>query len=126
MEPFRMQSIEGLPAIHGGIVKLAGAGLGIESFGLQVLDFPAGFEHYPTHDHSEDGQEEVYVVVEGSASFDVAGTQVETPAGTILWIAPESRRTCTPGPEGVRILAIGSVPGGGYRRPEGFQAAVAQ
>src|SRR5579872_5679917 len=125
MEAFRMQSIDELPAIHGGAVKLAGDALGIESFGLQVLDFPGGFTHYPEHDHAADGQEEVYVVVAGSAAFDVEGVRVEASAGTILRVPAESRRMCTPGPDGVRILAIGCVPGGGYERPEGFRAALA-
>ena len=43
MTDYMVRSIDQLTSIHHGAVKLAGAELGIESFGLQVLDFPAGF-----------------------------------------------------------------------------------
>lgn len=126
MDGFTLKRIDELESIHGGMVKLAGADLGVESFGLQVLDFPAGFEHYPEHDHSEDGQEEVYVVLEGSCEFEVAGERARAGAGTMLRVASGTRRTLEPGPYGVRILAIGCVPGGTYERPADFRVAVAQ
>jgi hypothetical protein len=82
MSRYTVKAIDDLAGIHDGLVKLAGAELGVQSFGLQVLDFPAGFAHYPEHDHSEDGQEEVYVVLQGSAEFTVDGEQCHSaPAG---------------------------------------------
>jgi mannose-6-phosphate isomerase-like protein (cupin superfamily) len=104
-------------------VKLAGDELGVQSFGLQVLDFPADFADYPEHDHAEDGQEEVYVVLEGSGVFDVAGERVPVDAGAMLRVDAESRRNLVAGPEGVRILAIGCATGGAYERPEAFRLA---
>ena len=68
---FTMKTIDELESIHYGAVKLAGAELGIQSFGMQVLDFPPRFSDYPEHDHAEDGQEEVYVVLRGQADFVV-------------------------------------------------------
>lgn len=116
--------IDELAAIHGGAVKLAGAELGVESFGLQVLDFPPGFEQYPEHDHAGDGQEEVYVILRGSAEWTVAGETLTLEAGDLLRVAPEARRTMRPGDGGVRFLAIGCVPGGAYERPDDFRLAV--
>lgn len=49
MDAFRVERIDELASIHGGAVKLAGDELGLQSFGLQVLDFPAGFAEYPEH-----------------------------------------------------------------------------
>jgi uncharacterized cupin superfamily protein len=121
MKTYCSRSIDGLESIHGGAVKLAGAELGVETFGMQVLDFPAGFEHYPEHDHAEDGQEEVYVVLRGSADFEIDGTRVPAATGTMLRVGAQGRRTLTPGPDGVRILAIGCAPGGTYERPEDFR-----
>ncbi len=123
MEAFRVRAIDELASIHGGAVKLAGAELAVESFGLQVLDFPAGFAHYPEHDHAEDGQEEVYVVLRGAADFELDGERVEAAAGTLVWVAPGTRRRLEPGAEGVRILAIGCSPGRAYERPAGFTVA---
>lgn len=123
MEGFTLKRIDELSSIHHGAVKLAGDELGIQSFGMQVLDFPAGFADYPEHDHAQDGQEEVYVVLEGSAAFEVAGERVSAGAGSMLWVGSGSRRRLEPGPRGVRILAIGCAPGGSYERPEDFRLA---
>jgi mannose-6-phosphate isomerase-like protein (cupin superfamily) len=123
MGAYRTKAIDELDSIHGGLVKLAGAELGVESFGLQVLDFPPGFEHYPAHDHSEDGQEEVYVVLRGSAEFELGAETVRAGEGTLIRVPAGTRRTLVPGRDGVRILAIGCVPGGAYERPEDFRLA---
>ena len=123
MSGFTVKSIEEMQALHHGAVKLAAAELGVESFGMQVLDFPAGFSDYPEHDHTDDGQEEVYVVLRGSADIEVAGERVRLDPGRMISVAPNSRRKLEAGPEGVRVLAIGSTPGGAYERPADFQLA---
>jgi mannose-6-phosphate isomerase-like protein (cupin superfamily) len=124
MNGYTTKAIDEMEAIHHGLVKLAGAELGIESFGMQVLDFPAGFSEYPEHDHAEDGQEEVYTVLRGHADFVIDGEQVPLSAGEMLRVEAESKRSLHPGPEGVRILAVGCTPGATYERPQGFRAAV--
>lgn len=123
MSSYTVKTIDELAGIHGGIVKLAAAELGVESFGLQVLDFPAGFAHYPEHDHSEDGQEEVYVVLQGAADFTVDGESVALGTGGMLRVPAGIKRRLEPGPEGVRILAIGCAPNRTYERPQDFQLA---
>jgi mannose-6-phosphate isomerase-like protein (cupin superfamily) len=120
MEPFMLKRIDDLAAIGRGAVKLAGDDLGVESFGLQVLDLPPGFADYPEHDHAHDGQEEVYVVIDGTAELTIDGTRVEVAAGTIVRVAAAARRKLVPGPAGARVLAIGCAPGG-YERPAAFR-----
>lgn len=122
-DPYTACAVSQMQSIHHGIVRLAGAELGVESFGMQVLDLPAGFADYPAHDHRADGQEEVYVVLEGSADVDLDGRQVRLDAGSMLRVAPEVTRAIRPGAGGVRILALGCVPGGAYERPEDFRIA---
>ncbi len=124
MNEYVVKSIDEMESLHHGIVKLAGAELGIESFGLQVLDFPAGFVDYPEHDHSHDGQEEVYLALRGSAEFEIDGERVSIDPGRMVRIGAGSRRRLEPGPDGVRILAIGCTPGKAYDRPEDFRLAV--
>ena len=114
MAGYELRSIDEMATANEGIVKLAGAELGVESFGIQVPD-------YPEHDHAEEGMEEVYVVLGGSAEFEVEGERVPIEPGRILRIAAESRRKLLPGPDGVRILAIGAAPGQSYERPEGLE-----
>jgi quercetin dioxygenase-like cupin family protein len=123
MDGFKLKRTDELAAIHHGAVKLAGDELGVESFGLQVLDLPAGFAEYPEHDHSDDGQEEVYVVLEGSAELEVDGEHLNAGPGSMIWVAPQSRRKLTAGQHGVRILAIGCTRDGAYERPEHFRVA---
>jgi len=117
---FKLKRIEDLPSINHGAVKLAGDDLGVQTFGLQVLDLPGGFADYPEHDHTQDGQEEVYVVLEGSAEFEIAGERISAVIGALVRFEPEAKRKLVPGPDGVRVLAIGCGPG--YERPEAFRA----
>jgi mannose-6-phosphate isomerase-like protein (cupin superfamily) len=121
---YTRKTIDELESIHHGAVKLAGAELGIRSFGMQVLDFPAGFAQYPEHDHAEDGQEEVYVVLDGQADFVVDGDEVTVSPGQMLKVDAGTKRKLYPGSDGVRVLAIGCTPGGVYERPEDFRSGV--
>ena len=121
---YTTKTIDELESIHHGAVKLAGAELGIESFGMQVLDFPPGFSDYPEHDHAEDGQEEVYVVLRGQAEFVIDGDLVTISEGEMLKVDAASRRKLQPGHDGVRILAIGCTPRATYQRPESFRSQV--
>lgn len=117
---FTVKRIDALASIRHGAVKLAGDELGVQTFGLQVLDLPPGFADYPEHDHADDGQEEVYLVIEGAAEFTVAGERVRADAGTMLRVGAEARRKLLAGSAGARVLAIGCAPGG-YERPEAFR-----
>jgi mannose-6-phosphate isomerase-like protein (cupin superfamily) len=121
---YTVKSIDEMAAIHHGLVKLAGAELGIENFGMQVLDIPPGFNDYPAHDHAEDGQEEVYVLLRGAADIEVAGERVQLEPGQMVRVSPECNRGLQPGPDGARILAIGCSSGGSYERPGDFQLEV--
>jgi len=118
---YTIRSIDDLPAKFHGVVRLAGAELGVESFGLQVLDLPPNFTDYPAHDHAEDGQEEVYVVLRGAAEAEVDGERMDFAAGQILWVGAGTRRGFETGSEGVRLLVIGATPGRLYERPDDFR-----
>ncbi len=121
---YTVKTIDELESIHHGGVELAGAELGIRSFGLQVLDFPTGFSDYPEHDHTEDGQEEVYVVLRGQADFVIDGEAVTISQGEMLKVDATSKRKLQPGQDGVSVLAIGCTPGATYERPEAFRSEV--
>jgi mannose-6-phosphate isomerase-like protein (cupin superfamily) len=121
MDGFTVKQIDDMEAVNDGTTKLAGAELGIESFGLQVFDFPAGFADYPEHDHAEDGMEEVYVVLRGSAEFEVDGERVSLDRDQMLSVAADSKRRMEPGSDGVRLLVIGSPAEKPYERPAGLR-----
>jgi mannose-6-phosphate isomerase-like protein (cupin superfamily) len=119
---FTRKRIDELRSINHGAIKLAADELGVETFGLQVLDLPAGFADYSEHDHAQDGQEEVYLVLEGGAELVVAGERVQADAGTLIRVGAQARRKLVPGPDGARVLAIGCATGG-YERPQAFRTA---
>ena len=47
MGGFALKAIDEMETANDGIVKKAGAELGVESFGIQVFDFPPDFPDYP-------------------------------------------------------------------------------
>jgi quercetin dioxygenase-like cupin family protein len=118
---FTVKAIDEMATLHDGLLKLAGAELGVESFGMQVFDFPGGFADYPEHDHLAEGQQEIYIVLRGSAEVEVDGERVAIDAGRMLSLAPATRRKLHPGPDGVRLLALGCTPGRLYERPAAFR-----
>ncbi len=98
------------PTFRGGMLK-ARAGLGVTSFGMQVLRFPPNLDRYPEHDHTFDGQEEVYVVLEGAATLSAGGEEHALTPGVFARVGPgESRRLAT-GELPATILVLGGVPG---------------
>jgi mannose-6-phosphate isomerase-like protein (cupin superfamily) len=118
MADYTAKKIDDMEAIARGGFKRARAELGVQSFGMQVIDMPPNFENYPEHDHSEGGQEEVYLVLRGSADVDVEGERVSLDENTIIRVGPEAKRKINPGPQGVRLLAIGGTPGEAYEPPD--------
>lgn len=105
-------------AVFGGGMRRVRAGLGVTSFGMQVIELPADFHGYPEHDHTHDDQEEVYVPLEGSVTLEVGGTALELSPGMFARVGPGEKRKLVSGDEPVRLLCIGATPGAVYEAPE--------
>jgi mannose-6-phosphate isomerase-like protein (cupin superfamily) len=118
MAGYRVVRIDDMEAIAFGTFKRARAELGVTSFGLQVLDLPPNLDAYPEHDHAEDGQEEVYFVLRGSGEIEIEGERIPLDTETSVSVQSGVRRKLWPGPEGMRIVAIGGKPGTPYQRPD--------
>ena len=101
----------------GGLVK-ARAELGVSAFGMAVEDFPPNFDGYPEHDHAHDSQEEVYIVLSGSATVTLDGQTFDLDQATMVRVGPSVKRKFNVGPEGLRLLALGGVPGEVYSAAE--------
>jgi len=118
---FTVKRLDEMEAVFHGAFRLVGAELEVASFGLNVFEMPPdGGERYPDHTHAEDGQEEVYVVLGGSGRIEIDGEVIEVDPQTIVRCGPSVRRKIRAGPDGLRMLVIGGVPGAGYTRPEMF------
>ena len=63
------------------------------------------------HDEAGSGQEELYIVLDGKATFEIDGAAVDAPAGTFVFVGPEVRRKATG--DGT-VLAVGATPGEAY------------
>jgi mannose-6-phosphate isomerase-like protein (cupin superfamily) len=112
----RLEDLEGYGGeSHGGNFLYAGKGLGVTAWAMNVLRLPAGWDHYPDHDHADDGQEEVYVVIEGSARLEADGESWQLEPGTLARVGAAQRRRIMPGDEGVTIVAIGATPGKAFQ-----------
>jgi mannose-6-phosphate isomerase-like protein (cupin superfamily) len=118
MANYTVKKIGEMEGAFGGGMRRARAELGVSSFGMQIEEFPPNFDQYPEHSHSEDGQEEVYVVLRGTAEIEVEGERIALDQETMVRVGPGVSRRIFPGPEGVRVLALGGVPGAAYEPPE--------
>jgi hypothetical protein len=114
MADYAAKQINDMETSFGGGMKKVRAELGVSSFGVQVLDFPPNFTDYPEHDHAEEGQEELYATMSGTGEIEVDGERVAISPDVIVRVGPASRRKLYSGPDGMRVLAMGAVPGKAY------------
>lgn len=90
---------------------------GITSFGVQAFRAPAGVDIVREHDEvllGEAGQEELYLVLSGTATFEIDGEHVEAPAGSFVHVQPTALRKATAKDDGTTILIVGGTPGKAY------------
>jgi mannose-6-phosphate isomerase-like protein (cupin superfamily) len=121
MADYTAKKIDDMEAIHGGGFYKARAELGVTAFGIQVMDMPPNFDLYPEHDHSETGQEEIYMALSGSAEIEVDGKTEQLDPSVMVRVGPGARRKIRTGDGPVRIVAIGGVPGGVYESPQAME-----
>jgi tetratricopeptide (TPR) repeat protein len=70
----------------------------------------------PDHDEIPTGHEELYYVLEGTATFTLDGQTVEAPAGTLILVSePATKRSAVAGPGGATVLTVGGKPGEAFR-----------
>ncbi len=117
-----LDPIEGF--LEGFAFRRVGAALGVTPFGMSIIDMPPETTAYPEHDHCSEGpgnppahqlgQEEVYIALRGSADVEVDGRRYPVDASHLIRVGPTARRKLLPGPDGVRLLAIGGYPDKAY------------
>ena len=84
---------------------------GIHAFGINAYTPGEEGTLIGEHDETGSGQEELYIVLDGHATFEVDGESVAAPAGTFVFVRPEARRKATG--DGT-VLALGGPPGEAY------------
>ncbi|HTR71971.1 MAG TPA: hypothetical protein VMG80_00105 [Solirubrobacteraceae bacterium] len=118
MADYTAKQIDEMEGAFGGGLKKARAELGVESFGMQVVDLPPNYADYPEHDHAADGQEEVYSVISGSGELDVEGERIPLTPDVMVRVGPATKRKLYAGADGMRVLALGGTPGAVYQAAE--------
>ena len=103
-----LDTISGM--LEGVSMRRAASDLGVSAFGISIVELEPGAEDYPEHDHSPDGL--------GGKMFaerrEQLGQELPLDADHIVRIGPAVTRKVTPGPDGLRLLAIGATPGRAY------------
>jgi quercetin dioxygenase-like cupin family protein len=116
--PYIVTEIEAVESFGGekpedGAWKPLRAKLGIEAFGVNAF-----VGHKPggrvIEDHTEEGSghQELYVVLGGRARFELNGEEIETGAGSLVFVSdPSVRRTAFALEPNTSVLAIGAPAG---------------
>lgn len=85
--------------------------LGISSFGVNAfLGASAGDRVVELHDETG-GHEELYVVVRGAARFVIDGEERQVPGGSMVLVAPGTRREAFASAPNTAVLVMGGEPG---------------
>ena len=86
--------------------RFARTALGGETLGLSLMNLAPGFRIPFGHKHA--GQEEVYVVVAGSARIKVEDEIVDAAQWDAIRFDKDTMRAVEAGPDGVEYLAFGA------------------
>lgn len=108
--------LDELPRVaNGGLWRPVRRQLGVTGFGINAYTAEAvGDELIEPHDETSAGSgrhEEVYIVVDGTARFRVADTDIEAPRGTFLFVPPGTHREATAGEAPTTVVVVGGRPG---------------
>ena len=110
-------AIDDLPQIWDGFAKLVRAGLEISAFGVQIMDLPPDYTT-ASHDESDTGQQELYVALRGAGAVVAGEQRLPLDPEHLVRVNAGVDRALTSGPEGLRVLCVGGIPGGPYVAPE--------
>ena len=90
----------------------------ITSFGVQAFRAPSEVvvinEHHELTFLEENRQEELYIVLNGAATFEIDGETVEAAAGSLVLVQPAAKRRAISKDDGTTILVVGGTPGKAY------------
>jgi mannose-6-phosphate isomerase-like protein (cupin superfamily) len=117
MSGYSAKSIDELPSLWDGFARLVRPGLDITAFGANIMNLPPDYST-KSHDESESGQQELYVALQGSGSFDIDGQRLPLDADHLVKVDPGTPRVLSSGSDGLRVLCVGGIPGGIYEPPE--------
>ena len=110
-EVAHIDELEELPINNGEFVwRPVRRRFGITAFGTNAYTGNSG--QRVIEEHAErDNHQEMYAVLRGRASFTLGDDEVDAPAGTIVFVRPNTRRGAIAAEDGTAVLAVGAKPG---------------
>ena len=101
--------------------------LDINSFGVNAF-YQAQSGAIVIGEHEENGpgasgHEELYVVVEGAATFTVDGDEIDAPRGKAIFVRPGTKRSAKATEDGTIVLVVGGTPGEAWSKSPGESMA---
>jgi quercetin dioxygenase-like cupin family protein len=110
-EVAHIDELEELPINNGEFVwRPVRRRFGITAFGTNAYTGDTG--QRVIEEHSErDNHQEMYVVLRGRATFTLGDDEVDAPAGTIVFLQPDTKRGAIAAEDGTAVLAVGAKPG---------------
>jgi len=93
---------------------------GITSFGVNAFTGNSVGDRIINEHDEADEHEELYVVQQGRARFELGGEEVDAPAGTSVYAKPGVKRTAFAEEPETTLIAIGGAPGEAYV-PHGYE-----
>jgi hypothetical protein len=111
-----IDDIPTLEALDGCDIKPVRHHFGITGFGVNAwAATDAGERVINEHEEEEpDSDEELYVVMQGRAAFEIDGERKDAPAGTLVFVPPGVKRTAFAEEPNTTVLAIGGKSGKPY------------
>ena len=112
---YEILSLDDLPRVtyrgSGETLRPLRTQLGFRPFGVNAWSAEApGDKLIPRHEE-DSGQEELYVVVRGTARFTVGEETIDAPAGTLIHVAAGTFRTAAAGEANTMVLVAGGKEG---------------
>ena len=110
-EVAHIDELEELPINNGEFVwRPVRRRFGITAFGTNAYTGNSG--QRVIEEHAErDNHQEMYVVLRGRATFTLDDDEVDAPAGTIVFVRPNTGRGAIAAEDGTAVLAVGAKPG---------------
>jgi len=88
--------------------------LDLNAFGMNMATLQPG-ETIVEHDETERNQEEVFIILNGTATMIINGEEHEAPEGTYIRVSPEPKRNlANNGTTPVKILIVSAPCSSGY------------
>ncbi len=116
-----LDEVETAPHRGSNLVPLRHT-LGFRPAGVNAWIADTGDQLIPPHEE-DSGNEELYAVVRGRASFTVGEETEDAPAGTLVFVQPEVHRTAVAEEDGTIVFAVGGTVGEPFN-PGGWDSFV--